>query len=218
MWLARGRLMMLMFFLPSILFSFRSSSSRSLALALSTNAKNINRPTQHKEGARKLVWFRDHALRVNDNEALTSAVEESVESSSSIIPVYLWGTSSASTETQQNLSLSPINERTGGSAKDLFTANALKSLNNTLDGTLSLGVVEESSTSIANELINICKKSNAKEIYYLKSHCEKFEKEIEYKLMENGIHPKSFGNAFSLIDYSNSKVPWKDIILEHPWR
>lgn len=207
--------MMLMVFLPSILFSFRSSSSRVLALALSTNANSANIPTQQKEGTRKLVWFRDHALRVNDNEALTSAVEESSEISSAIIPVYLWGTSSHSTESE---SLLPINERTGGSAKDLFTANALKSLNETLDGSLFLGVVEETPASVASELIHICKTTNAKEIYYLQSHCEKFEKEIEYKLVENGIQPKSFGNAFSLIDYSNSKVPWKDIILEHPWR
>ena len=38
------------------------------------------------------------------------------------------------------------------------------------------------------------------------------------ELLENGITPRPFGGSFSLIDYSEHVVPWKEIILEHPWR
>jgi deoxyribodipyrimidine photolyase len=137
----------------------------------------------------------------------------------------------------------PINERTGGTAREVFMANALDGLNSTLRGNLALGLVDvdidvninsdmdvEADTDMntkmrfskasasAKELISICHNVNAKEVYYLKTHDETEEKDIETILKENGIEPRPYGGAFSLIDYSTRTVPWKDIVMGHPWR
>ena len=148
-----------------------------------------------------IVWFRDHALRVKDNESLTSAVQEAISLSAPVMPVYLW--------------TAPIDERTGGKAKDVFVAQALKGLNETLNGSLSLGLVVD---DVATELIEICQRSSATQVFYLKSHNEHFESKLQGLLKEAGVTPRPFGGAFSLMDYSVKNVPWKDIILEHPWR
>jgi len=170
----------------------------------------------------KIVGFRDHALRVNNNKALVSAVENCIADSSLLVPIFLWGTSTCgSASASEKLSPPsplPIDERTGGTAKDVFVTNALKDLNATLHGSLSIGMVLEDSASVAKELINLCKQSDANEIYYLKSFDEKLEQDIEKRLLENDISPKYFVNAFTLIDYSIHNVPWMDIILEHPFR
>lgn len=96
-------------------------------------------------------------------------------------------------------------------------ANALDGLNSTLGGNLALGLIDDTK-NVAEELIHVCRKTNSKEVYYLKSHDEREEKAVEKILKENGIEPRPFGGAFSLIDYSTHSVPWVDIVLEHPWR
>ena len=96
-------------------------------------------------------------------------------------------------------------------------ANALDGLNSTLGGNLALGLIDDTK-NVAEELIHVCRKANSKEVYYLKSHDEREEKAVEKILKENGIEPRPFGGAFSLIDYSTHIVPWVDIVLEHPWR
>lgn len=186
---------LLMLVLLSSLISLRIRSCH--GLAFSTNVSSAKK---------KIIWFRDHALRVNNNKALVSAVENCIVDSSLLIPVFLWGMR-GSISKNSSLSL-PIDERTGGTAKDVFVTNALKDLNNTLHGSLSLGSVPEDSISVAKELVSLCKKSGANEIYYLKSFDEKLEEDIEKRLLENGISPKPFVNAFTLIDYSIHNVPW----------
>ena len=195
--------MVTIFFLT---FFLRINPSRSFSAHVSPSSSSPSK---------KIVWFRDHALRINDNEALTAAVKESLTSSSSILPVYLW-TSSAEEKSQLGTGR-PVDKSTGGTARDVFVANALDSLNSTLGGTLSLGLVNDR-TDFAEELVEICRQAKADEVYYLKSHDAKVEDFVINKLCENGITPRPFGGAFSLIDYSQHDVPWKDIILEHPWR
>jgi deoxyribodipyrimidine photolyase len=111
-----------------------------------------------------------------------------------------------------------VNEKTGGTAKDVFVVNALHGLNATLNGSLLVGIVDSIQHDAARELVGICKTVNASKVYYLKSHNEMEESKLEMKLKEQGIVPVSFGGSFSLIDYTHHTVPWKDIVLEHPWR
>jgi deoxyribodipyrimidine photo-lyase len=168
-------------------------------------------------GATKIVWFRDHALRIHDNEAISAAVADSSTSltKTSIVPVYLWTT----------VGDESVDKKTGGTAKDVFVANALQSLNAALKGALVIGSVKikeqenkDINTNMINELIEVCRKSNAKEVYYLKSHHENKDDLVAQELTQNRIVPRAFGGSFSLINYSEHDVPWKDIILEDPWR
>jgi len=228
-------------------YSFSISSSLNGARISSRTTSS----TTSSAPAKKIVWFRDHALRIDDNEALASAIKDST-SSFSIIPVYLWttSTSAAAAAAGDNMihqdgtvqpirTLTPINVKTGGTARDVFMANALDGLNSTLRGNLAIGLVDNhddsdddhdhddpladtkmksSSVNAAKELIRICEQTNAKEVYYLKSHDETAEKDMITLLKENGIEPRPYGGAFSLIDYSTRIVPWEDIVMEHPWR
>lgn len=155
-------------------------------------------------------------MRSQDNEALTAAVTEA----SSIVPVFLWKGCPAN----PNL-LVPVDTATGGTAKDVFVSHALRELNHTLSGRLEIGIVQPDggteSTDIADELASICSKANADAIYYPLSHSKDMEDELSSKLAERGVVAKSFSNSYSLLDYShddNVEVPWKDIILEHPFR
>lgn len=178
-----------------------------------------------------VVWFRDHALRIHDNLALVNAIHGKryhrapmldnnnprydFTCQSSIVPVFLWE--------QKECGESMVLEKMGGWAKDVFVINALHSLNVTLDGNLSVGIVDatqhdDTATATARELTEICHRAHANEVYILKSHREQEDGMIEMKLRENGIVPVSFGGSFSLIDYIQHMVPWKDIVLEHPWR
>jgi len=79
-------------------------------------------------GRNKLVWFRDHALRMSVNQALAKAVEAAKLSDSKILPVFLW--------------TSPVDQRTGGTASDVFRAHALMDLNETLGGNLAFYIMK----------------------------------------------------------------------------
>lgn len=153
----------------------------------------------------KLVWFRDFALRIHDNVALSSAVlSDDAAIKTFIQPISL--------VTSPNL-------RTGGTARDVFTVNALESLNQSLFGTLKLGMISsDCPRDIASELINACKSLNSNEIYYLKSQDDTFESELEKILMENGLFPKAYHGSNTLLDYSTEIIPWKEIIFNDPWR
>ncbi len=207
--------------------------------------------------ATKIVWFRDHAIRINDNEAISTAVNDCISESefkstsafesntnirsnniqnNSVLPLYLWSTVEEVThigtaEGKDARTGTPISKETGGTAKDVFVANALQSLNNALDNNLLIGSVkinnnhENENTEIINnnkiiiqELIQICHKSNADSVYYLKSHYENKHDTIADELIQNGIKPRPFDGSFSLINYAEHNVPWEDIVLEHPWR
>ena len=72
--------------------------------------------TRTEAVATRVVWFRDHALRVRDNDALSAAVAGASEVHCSIVPVYLW-------KSPLEL-LAPIDTTTGGTASDVFVANA----------------------------------------------------------------------------------------------
>ena len=164
----------------------------------------------------KLVWFRDHALRIQDNEALHTAIAETDENGS-IQPFYLWQ-SSAKDATYPN----PINTQTGGTARDVFTATALKSLNQTFHGNLAVGLLDSSpdecqATSIAKELVHICKSSNLNEIFYQRSYNDEVENAIAKELEKNGIDARVF-SSYTLLDYENRQVPWEKIVLDDPWR
>jgi deoxyribodipyrimidine photolyase len=193
--------------------------------------------------ATKIVWFREHAIRINNNEAISTAVNDCISESganinsnnvqnNSILPLYLWstvedtdigtgkGTGQGTTEIG-----TPISKETGGTAKDVFVANALQSLNNVLDNRLLIGGVKinkqddtEINIKMIQELIRVCHKSNADSVYYLKSYHENKHDTIAKQLIQNGIKPRPFAGSFSLINYDEHNVPWEDIVLEHPWR
>jgi deoxyribodipyrimidine photolyase len=200
-----------------------------------------------KPSTNKVVWFRNHVLRIQDNQALDEAISECQRSSSSssstsltdsasaIIPIYLW-------DEQCN---DDINT-SGGTASDLFIAHTLKSLNDSMDGMLGQGFIEKSVTADADEtttqnqqnyhsnidineiidtnastmvkeLVSICEKSSSSDIYYIRSNNVPLEEKIIHYLHENGITPHP-SHGCSLLDYSTLDVPWTDIILAHPWR
>ena len=179
----------------------------------------------------KVVWFRDHCLRVQDNEALTKAVKDALSSngdragtddisaSPSIVPVFLW---------KGYNSNSPVDTATGGTAKDVFVSYALQSLNASLHGKLNIGQLDngnsdsmESSIVIADELASICTRVNADTIYYPLSHSKNAEDRLKSELEARGLTVRAFTNSYSLLDYAHDdtvSVPWKDIILQHPFR
>lgn len=169
----------------------------------------------------KIAWFRNHALRLNDNESLLAAIKE-CSSPSTIIPIYLW-------EKKQS------DDQTGGTASVLFTAHALKSLSLQLEGKLGMGsiattnqnlqsssgnanhIVDEVASRLAKEIVAICEKNDSSEIFYIRSNNLLLEDKLSEFLVANGITPRSFGGC-SLLDYTKENVPWKDIILAHSWR
>ena len=168
------------------------------------------------EVAVKVVWFRDHALRVRDNDALSAALDKSTSQlPSKIVPIYLWRSHAES--------LAPVDSTTGGTASDVFVANALDNLNRTLCGELSLGIVQGTSSINAQalfhteEIVHICQATGASEVYYTESFDREFENALAINLRDRGISPVSFGGCHTLLDYSKIP-PWKQIIEEHPFR
>lgn len=153
----------------------------------------------------RVVWFRDFALRIHDNAALASAIlSNDAGIKTRIQPISLF--------TFPNL-------RTGGTARDVFTVNALSSLNQSLSGTLKLGMItSDCPRDTAKELIHACRSLNSREIYYLKSQDNIFESELEKILIEHGLCPKTYNGSNTLLDYSTQKIPWKEIIFNDPWR
>jgi len=121
-------------------------------------------------GRNKLVWFRDHALRVSDNKALTKAVEVAKLSDSKILPVFVW--------------TSPVDERTGGTASDVFRAHVLMDLNETLGGNLTFYIMktresgddaERLAAEINEQLVYVCVKYDCDKIYNSESADTHFE-------------------------------------------
>ena len=177
------------------------------------------------------MWFRDHALRIRDNDALDAAAKDAKRSSDDlapriptggIVPVYLWTSSSSSS----------VDDATGGTASDVFVANALDHLNRTLFGRLSLGLVvvpsveeshdggaEDLARVCADEITEICRRAGASEVYYTESFDEAFEDALREGLNERGLLPRSFPAGHTLLDYSKEpELPWKEIIEAHPFR
>ena len=208
-------------------------------LSLSSRSSSI-RVVPSAAATTRVVWFRDHVLRIRDNDALDAAVKASHAAASEaiaitqskIVPVYLW-----SGVNNNNNDLSPVDVATGGIASDVFVANVLDHLNRTLCGQLSLGIIgsgvgssssesslvtvqEAQARLCADELACICRKTGATEVYYMESHDNEFEDALRRNLEESGLVPFSFGGGHSLLDYANEekKLPWKDIIVEHPFR
>jgi len=215
----------------SLLLGFQPASCLTVALSSSSST---NQPTTSAIDAVKVVWFRNHALRVRDNDALHDAVKDSLgalsgptgvdtnhsnDNKAVVVPVYLWSSSSSTDETSDD---SPVDVITGGTASDVFLANALNSLNQTLFGRLSVGLLIENVQPelCADELATICKNSGAFEIYYMESYDQEFETALREELTLRGIVPRSFRGGHSLMDYSRDKEfpPWKEIISEHPFR
>jgi len=176
-----------------------------------------------------ITWFRNHALRINDNEALCSAMNDCGSSSNNnVFPIYLWETNSKEGTV--------IDEADGGTASELFVAHALDALNDSLNGTLTMGFIEcqdknehdssdctvdelisERAHAYALELSNICHHTHSSQLYYITSNDIPFEKKLVQLLNENGITVHAF-SCCSLLDYSMQIVPWKEIILNHPFR
>lgn len=179
--------------------------------------------TTETSATNKIVWFRDHGLRLQDNEALFRAMDE-CQPSSSIIPIYLWGKDFG-------------NDASGGTASDLFIGHTLKSLDKKLDGALGQGFVkiegvdhdcipkhtsvdaciDAKASVFANELKAICEATCSSEVYYIRSSDRIFEEKLINRLNHKGIIAKDFSGC-SLLDYSKEDVPWKEIILAHPFR
>ena len=156
-----------------------------------------------------VVWFRDHCLRTLDNEALTAAVAD--DANSAVVPVFLWHGDGSNA----------VDPATGGTAKDVFVAQALDQLNATLHGRLRVGLVEDDGPSIAAELKSICGTVGADAVYYPLTHSKEVEDELKTELDKCGIQSIAFGSSFSLLDYTYddaTSVPWKDIIENHPFR
>lgn len=180
-----------------------------IASLIPTHVLSLSTPISGNKN--KVVWFRSNSLRVKDNVALHTAVQESKIDSSSIIPIYLWN--------------NHIDTETGGTAKDVFVVNAIKNLNNTLSGNLQVGLLNtekeniDGASCIVEELTSICQKLDADEVFYLKSHNDDFEEELVRRFAVNNLSAKGFPSSSTLLDYSKEKIPWTDIILEHhPWR
>ncbi len=191
----------------------------SLFLLLSSTCP-LTLKTPSKADAVRVVWFRDHALRVRDNDALDAALTASRSTNKPhgrIVPIYLWKSFD---------SLIPIDPVTGGTASDVFVANALGHLNRTLNGGLSMGKVGTSDSHdmqtqfYADELANICSTTGASEVYYMESHDIEFEDALRENLKNIGLVPVSFRGGHCLLDYSSKaeKLPWKKIIEAHPFR
>ena len=161
-----------------------------------------------------VVWFRDHCLRTLDNEALTAAVDAD---DTAVLPVFLWPTRGDGSE-----QAAIVDPTTGGTAKDVFVAQALDQLNTTLNGELHVGLVaDDSPSAIAAELNSICAAVGADAVYYPLTHSKDMEDELKTELDKCGIQPNTFGCSFSLLDYTYddaTSVPWKDIIQSHPFR
>ena len=225
-----------------ILLLLHSVNSLSTTETITRSCKNGNNPKN------VIFWFRDHALRVQDNAAFTSAVQScsnnnynnDENSRSYVMPIYLL-----------NKDCSSIRSNNGGSASDVFTIQTLQALNNTsLHGTLTIFPISNHSDKtyqsnldgLCKTLISICQQCNVFDIYYSElSYMQHLDDSLKSKLIESGITPHcSFpSSSHSLLDYSyscnadtssddNGKtqlsssssycVPWKAIVLEHPWR
>mmetsp|Transcript_21933 Transcript_21933/g.32840 ORF Transcript_21933/g.32840 Transcript_21933/m.32840 type:complete len:601 (+) Transcript_21933:78-1880(+) len=179
-------------------------------------------PTPSKTNTNTILWLRDHSLRIQDNEAAYNAMLK-CQSSSSLIPIYLWGKN---------------DDSNGGTASELFIAHALKSLDLKLHGKIGHGCVEvetktmdasgeqnadfsdmidKNALRIAEELASICNKLHSSEIYYIRSNNIPFEDRIIHHLQQKGIVARDYFGC-SLLDYSKVQVPWKELILSHPFR
>ena len=223
---------------------FLSQASRALTGSPRTTATGAAVSTSDAAAAGPstvVVWFRDHALRVRDNDALGAAVEATTtttttttttlrqnikhgdeDGGSSILPLYLWSGASGAL---------PFDARTGGTASDVFVAHALDGLNRTLSGKLAMGLVVPAGDNdheaeprphlFADELASVCFRGGASEIYYTESHDKDFEGALRERLVRHhGLVPRPFRfGSCTLLDYSREgDLPWKDIIEEHPFR
>ena len=164
----------------------------------------------------KILWFRSNSLRIKDNDAIVTAIEESRESDS-ILPIYLWNTDDVSSDG------APVNSATGGTASDVFLAQVLHALNRTLSGNLQVGILESENrkkgvVGTVHELQSICAAINATEIFYLQSHDDEMEKRLFQQIVGSGLTPRPFNNACTLLDYAKVVVPWKEIIMRHTYR
>ena len=162
---------------------------------------------------RRIHWIRPFALRVGDNEAFTSALQNLHE----VIPVYLWDSSIG---------------RTGGTASDVFLSHALASLNATLDGQLVIGCIDDPVTTgrqssdasttetLVRELSYISKKSGATEVFYVESPhgAEDDEESLQNSMKRHGLVPRPFQSGCTLLDYRQNPPPWEAIIARHPFR
>lgn len=206
-------------------------------------------PAPSKSTCNKIVWFRDHGLRIQDNEALynaikacqqhTTNVQSSADDQSSpmIIPIYLWNRD-------------PYQDSSGGgTASELFIAHTLKFINEQLDGNLVQGFIDgidedkflqghinsplqqdsiimnlntfvkKRAAIVVKELLSICEATSSTDIYYISSSDTIYEEALKKLLQEeNGITVHTF-HGCSLLNYlSKEDIPWKEIILEHPFR
>ena len=202
-----------------------------LSITFSDSLSFSDTPVRSRSSAKKVVWFRNHGLRIRDNEALYRAVEDAAVGNvgHSILPVYLWNQQQQTNDDDKKRS-NDINDDIhladygGGTASEVFIANTLHHLNHTsLHGSLTAGLCTTATTPkhIVNELTSICSQMEATEVYYLEPAVPSsatFEDDLRTLLLEQGITPYSYRSGCSLLDYNKNPPPWKDIVLEHPWR
>ena len=216
-WFKPGSLQRILVLLSTTRLSRQLSAHTSSSVSGSTSI-----PSSSPHQQNKIAWFRNHALRINDNESLLAAIEECNSEISTIVPIFLWEKHSE-------------DDGSGGTASELFTAHSLKSLSLRLDGKLGIGcvttnkksnlqqdsdvhqIVDDTASQLVKEIVSICEKNSANEIFYIRSNNVMLEERISNFLIQNGIKPRTYGGC-SLLDYTKEDVPWKDIILAHSFR
>lgn len=154
----------------------------------------------------KIVWMRDFALRIHENEALYTAVERISQHDigSKILPIYLV----------------PPSIKNGGTAGDVFIAQVLKSLDeeNNFNGNLMLLPYEND--DMINVLSKLAAEVDAKEVYYLESFDSLQEEKIQHDLQQCNLVPKHFSGSFSLLPYNQKEEVtnlMKQVIQDHPF-
>ena len=100
------------------------------ASALSAGTGQTTTTAAGQRTMTRVVWFRDHCLRLSDNPSLSAAVEACLRSSSDdpdgggrVLPVFLW-----------QMGTDVAREGHGGTARDVLVARALGHLDRALGG------------------------------------------------------------------------------------
>ena len=212
------------------------------ASALSAGTGQTTTTAAGQRTATRVVWFRDHCLRLSDNPSLSAAVEACLRSSSSsssddpdgggrVLPVFLW-----------QMGTDVAREGHGGTARDVLVARALGHLDRALGGggTLRLGAVPppvgggkgaKVVGGVADELARICQRAGATEVYYPLGADLAEEEALRVAMVGRGLRPVPFGGAVGLLEYvphglageegasvEAVVVPWADLIRAHPFR
>ena len=178
------------------------------ASALSAGTGQTTTTAAGQRTTTRVVWFRDHCLRLSDNPSLSAAVEACLRSSSDdpdgggrVLPVFLW-----------QMGTDVAREGHGGTARDVLVARALGHLDRALGGggTLRLGAVPppvgggkgaKVVGGMADELARICQRAGATEVYYPLGADLAEEEALRVAMVGRGLRPVPFGGAVGLLEY-----------------